>query len=235
MPFAVAAIGSAVIGGIAASDAADTQADAANNATAANERMFERNVELNRPWREAGESALSQLTAGLGAGGTFSSGFTYDPASDPSTQFRLQQGLDAVNSNAATRGLMLSGGNLKALTRYGQDFASNEYQNSYNRWNNDLSNRFNRLASVAGLGQTATRDVSQMGTNLAAANGNLQLQAANASAAGTVGTANAVTGGLSSLGNWWQNRQTTPTTTGSQSWGTAGLDNFFSGNGTTGD
>ncbi len=197
-------IAGSLISGNASKRAAKTQQQATQAGIDANERMFERNVELNEPWREAGMGALKQLTTGINPNGEFTQSFRFDPNSDPSYQFRLNQGLDAINANAATRGLLQSGGTLKALTNYGQQAASQEYGNAYNRWNNDQTNRFNRLSSIAGLGQTATRDVTQLGTNVTNASNDLRNQGANAAASGIIGQANAWNRGLSQLGNWWQ-------------------------------
>jgi hypothetical protein len=250
MPWSVAAaVGAAVVGGAIASDAshsaADKQSDAANAAQAQNQAQFDKNLELQKPWRDAGMGALSQLSAGVAPGGMFTQPFSYDQYADPGYQFRFQQGQRALDSSAAARGTMLSGGQLKSLVDYGQQAGSQEYGNAYNRWNNDLTNRFNRLASVAGIGQTATRDVSQMGTQLATNNGELMLQGANAQAAGMVGGANAWNNGLTTLGNWWQNRQAannmnggggfTPIYTGT-SWGNVGGTSYNSlANGTAGN
>ena len=82
-----AVVGSAVIGGMSAKSAAGTQADAANASTAAQERMFERQVELQEPWRKAGETALNRLSAGLGVGGEFDKSFEFK--ADPGYAFRL--------------------------------------------------------------------------------------------------------------------------------------------------
>ena len=49
--------------------------------------------------------------------------------SDPSFRFRLDEGLQALQNAAAVKGLLRSGGTLKDFIRYGQGFASNEYQN----------------------------------------------------------------------------------------------------------
>lgn len=222
MPWAAAAaVAGAVISSDASRSASNKQADAARDAQAGNQAQFDKNVELQKPWRDAGMGALSQLSAGLDTGGQFTQPFQYS-SSDPGYQFRFQQGQRALDSSAATRGTLLSGGQLKALVDYGQQAGSQEYGAAYNRWNNDLTNRFNRLASVAGIGQTATRDVSQMGTNLANNNGELLLQGANAQAAGGVGQANAISSGLTSLGNWWQNRQASQPTSSSGSYGGGG-------------
>jgi hypothetical protein len=147
------------------------------------------------------------MSAGTAAGGEFNRDFSLaDFQRDPGYQFRMDQGSNALQSSAAARGGLLNGGSLKALDRYGQDYASGEYSNAYNRFNNDRTQRFNRLASLAGTGQTATRDVANQGTALATQNGNNLMQAANARASGYVGQGNAINGGLSTLGNWWQSQ-----------------------------
>jgi hypothetical protein len=84
---------------------------------------------------------------------------------DPGYQFRMQEGQKAIERSAAARGGLNSGATLKALSRYGQDFASNEYTNAYNRFNSDRDRRFNRLSSLAGIGQTASGQLMQAGQN----------------------------------------------------------------------
>ena len=51
----------------------------------------------------------------------------------PGYQFRLNSGLDAVNRQASTRGLLRSGNRLVDLMNYGQNFASQEYDREMNR------------------------------------------------------------------------------------------------------
>lgn len=204
---AAAIVGSAVVGAAVSSDAsrraANTQADAARQANDTSNAQYYQNREDMAPWRAAGAGALSQLTAGTGAGGDFNRDFTLaDFQQDPGYAFRQQQGMRGVEASAAARGGALSGGALKALDRYNQDYASGEFQNAYNRFNNDRTQRFNRLASIAGLGQTATRDVANMGTQNAQQIGNNVMQAANARASGYVGGANAINSGMQTLGNW---------------------------------
>ena len=198
----------------ASGDAADAQAGAANNAAATQERMFNKGVELQEPWRKAGMGALSSLVSGTGAGGDFMRDFTLaDFTQDPGYQFRMDQGRNALESSAAARGGLLSGGTGKALVEYGQQAASGEYANAYNRFNADRDRRFNRLSSLAGIGQTATRDVAQQGNQLGSSLGELSLQSGNAQASGIVGQANAWNKGLSSIGNWWQQQQPAQSTT----------------------
>lgn len=216
---AAALVGSAVVGGVASSKASKSQAAATGDASAAqlqaqretNEMqwdMYEQNRKDQEPWRKAGEVALGQLGTGLKAGGEFNRNFTLkDFQADPGYAFRQSEGQKAIDNSAAARGSSLSGATLKALTRYGQDTASAEYQNSYNRWNNDVSNRFNRISGVAGTGQQAVNQIGAYGQQTASnvAQGNMNtanqvasntIQAGNARASGYVGTANAINGGI---------------------------------------
>ena len=64
---------------------------------------------------------------------------------------------------------------------------------------------YNRQAGLAGIGQTATNLVGQAGQNYATNVGNLMTGAGAAQAAGQVGMANAVTGGLGTYLNYSQN------------------------------
>jgi hypothetical protein len=54
-------------------------------------------------------------------------------AQDPGYQFRLEQGLGAIQAAAVAKGLGRDGGTYKALIDYGQKAGSQEYQNAVNR------------------------------------------------------------------------------------------------------
>lgn len=54
-------------------------------------------------------------------------------AQDPSYGFRLSEGAKGIERSAARRGTLLTGGTAKALTDWGQNAASQEYQNAYER------------------------------------------------------------------------------------------------------
>lgn len=208
---ATAVVASAVIGGVVASNsaskAAKAQQNAADKASQTELEQYYQNREDMQPWREAGAGALGQLTAGTAAGGDFNRDFTLaDFTRDPGYDFRMQQGQQALERSAAARGGALSGGALKGIARYGQDYASGEYQNAYNRFNNDRTQRFNRLASIAGVGQTATRDVAQMGSQVAGNVANNIIGAGNAQASSYVGQGNAIAGAANTLGNFAMNK-----------------------------
>lgn len=143
-------------------------------------------------------------------------------ANDPGFQARLALGQQVLENSAAARGGLISGGTAKDLTRYGQDYASNEYSNVYNRslqnyntaynvFQNNQANTFNRLASIAGYGQTAAGQLGALGQGTSGNVANILLgsgsqigqsiqNAAAARASGYVGGANAYGGALSNLG-----------------------------------
>jgi hypothetical protein len=60
---------------------------------------------------------------------------------DPGYQARLAQGQQTLEQSAAARGTLRGGATLKALQDYGQQMASQEYQNAYARALQDYQNR----------------------------------------------------------------------------------------------
>ncbi|HET7832360.1 MAG TPA: hypothetical protein VFK88_05295 [Gallionella sp.] len=171
-----------------------------------------------QPWLEAGKASLAQLAAGTSPGGALVRPFSMaDFQADPGYGFRISEGEKGIQRAASAHGGLYSGATLKALSRFNQDTASGEYGNAYNRYNNNQSNDFNRLASIAGLGQTATNQVGQAGQNaygtiansgMNASNNISQnmIGAGNARASGYVGAANSLNNGLSQYMNYSQNR-----------------------------
>jgi hypothetical protein len=151
---------------------------------------------------------LSAAPAPTGREGYLSHDFTLaDFEKDPGYQFRLDEGTKALERSAAARGGLMSGGTGKALERYGQDSASAEYSNAYNRFNNDRTTRFNRLSAVAGTGQTAATTLGSLGAASANNISDLATQRGNAIAGGTIGQANAVNGGISTLADFYTQQQ----------------------------
>lgn len=119
-----------------------------------------------------------------------------DFTKDPGYDFRLSEGEKGINRSLAARGGLFSGAAGKALSRYNQDFASNEYGNAYNRYNTNQGNKINRLASLAGIGQSATNQVQQAGQNAANNISSNMIGSGNAQASGIMGIGNAISGGL---------------------------------------
>lgn len=202
--------GASLVGGLlssnAANKAAKTQSKAADAATALQREQFEKTLELNKPFYEAGLKGQDYLLNYLGIGGDpnapgYGAGmkpFTgADLASEPGYAFRLGEGINALNKTAAARGGMFSGRALAEATRYGQDYASNEYQNAYNRYWNTRNQTINPVQSLLGQGQTVAGNLGTAGQNYATGAGNTMMQGADARASGYVGGANALGDALS--------------------------------------
>jgi hypothetical protein len=68
----------------------------------------------------------------------------YDWKTDPGYQFRMDEGMRAIERSAASRGQLNSGANLRAITRYAQGTASEEF-----------SRVFDRIGRIAGFGGSA--------------------------------------------------------------------------------
>jgi hypothetical protein len=96
-----------------------------------------------------------------------------DFQADPGYAFRLSEGQKALDRSAAARGGLISGGALKAASRYGQDAASQEFTNAFNRYQTNRSNQLAPLQSLAGLSQTAANTVATAGQNYANSAGNI--------------------------------------------------------------
>jgi hypothetical protein len=201
-------VGQAVVGGVgsvvggvleanAAEEAAETQSQAAANALALQREMFEYQKGLLEPYRTAGTKALERLSGAMGLGGPGSQQQMLEM--DPGYGFRLGEGLKALERMQASRGNFLSGGALKAGQRFAQDTASQEYGNAYNR-----------LANIAGLGQTAGTQMGGAAAGFGTSAGNIMGQEANALAAGRLGRTSAYTGAIGgALGSFenYLNRQ----------------------------
>lgn len=216
---AAVTVGSSIMGSNAAKSAAATQANAAKQATDAQERMFERQVELQEPFREAGLEGQNRLLTLLGLGkdqtaadfGKYASAeFTpemFSKYQDPGYAFRMSEGIKALDRSAASRGGLMSGAQLKGINQYGQDLASQEYQNAYNRFQTSRTNTLNPFASLAGVAQSSANTLGTAAGQLGSQIGSNIIGAGNAAAAGQVGSANAIASGIGQGVNFYQNQQ----------------------------
>lgn len=126
---------------------------------------------------------------------------------DPGYEFRLAEGQKAIERSAAARGGLFSGRQLKDINRYGQEFASNEYGNAFNRFEAERSGRYNRFANLAGLGQTTAVQLGGIGADNARTIGDIiiggQTAAAASRASGYNALAQGIQGGVNSGLNWF--------------------------------
>ena len=171
----------------AADKAAKAQEKGADQATAAELEMFYQGREDMAPWREGGEWALGELRERIAAG-------PGEYTQSPGYQFRLGEGVKAMERGAASRGNVLSGAQQKALTRYGQEYAAADYDNFLRRYYQSLT----PYQSMAGQGQTTAAQGSQMGAQVGQSVGQNYLTAGQARASGYINQANVASGAISS-------------------------------------
>lgn len=243
---AASGLASSVIGANGAENAASTQAAAAQQAQQLQQQEAQQALVAQQtgnqtaqseiaPYAAAGAGGLNALQYGLGTGGTANgsgvgSGSLLTPyssftaptattdANDPGYQARLALSSEAIQRSAAANGGVVTGGTAQALGNNAQDYASNEYNNVYNRalqtygtnasnYYTGQTNDYNRLSALTGIGQTATAASVASGQNAANQSSNIDLttgaqQGADltnqgaATASGYVGAANAYSSGL---------------------------------------
>jgi hypothetical protein len=199
----VAVAGSTLVGAYGANKAAKAQLQGAREGAAAEREMFERQVELQAPFREAGLNALPELVEAS----------RYTPfgmeqfQQDPGYGFRLKEGLRALESSAAARGGLMSGNQMRGITRFGQELGSQEYTNAFNRYQAERAARLNPLQSLTGMAQSSANTLSGAAGQLGSSLSNLAVGAGNARASGYAGMANALSSGIGQGLNYYQGNQ----------------------------
>lgn len=128
-----------------------------------------------------------------------------DPVYQSGLQFGLDEGTKGINRLAAAGGSMLSGATLKALTRFGNDYGSTKANESFNRFNTNNTQQYNRLAGLSGAGRQATNQVGAAGQNMANQVSQNQIGAGNARASGYITQSNALQNGLNGAVSAWKN------------------------------
>jgi hypothetical protein len=213
---ASALAGSAIIGAVSSNSAANTQARAADRAAQLQADQFAQQRADQEPFRQAGITTQNELLRQLGLGGDAgSAGYgnlmrnfgAQDFQTEPGYQFRLSEGLKAIDRQAAARGGLISGGALKAAERYGQNLASDEYQNAFNRYQTNRGSIYGMLSGQQGVGQAATNALGAAGQNYANQAGEAYMGAGNARASGYMGAANAIGQGAGGISNMYMQNQ----------------------------
>lgn len=179
------AIGGSLIGGIAS-------AGASRSAARSQERIGREQIDLQRdiyddqtarfaPFLGAGQNALAAYNyeMGLGARPEGYGGYT----ATPGYEYRLGEGVRAIDASAASRGNLLSGATLRALQTHGQNVATQDY-----------GDYMNRLGGMVGSGQSAAGMQASAGQNFATGATNALAGIGNAQAAGAIGAGNAISG-----------------------------------------
>lgn len=148
------------------------------------------------PWLESGRRAMGKLETAIDT--------PYVPPDmnalreTPGYKFRFEEGEKAVSRSASARGGRAGGRALKELTRFGQDYASNEYDKEYTRGINTRQQRINNLLRMSGMGESAGNMLTSAGTATGRGVGQGEMYGGNSRASGYINQANALTGGLRS-------------------------------------
>jgi hypothetical protein len=180
----------ALIGGSmqarAAKSAAQTSAEATDRATELQRQQYEQNIARQQPFLQGGTEDYNRLRSLMSGGPGAAQNFLQ---MDPGYQFRLSEGMKALDRQAAARGGLISGGALKAAQRYGQDLGSQEFGAAYNR-----------LAGLADVGPRAAGVMSGLGQTYATNVGNMMLGQGQTAANAALARGSAYSGGLNQLG-----------------------------------
>ena len=185
-------IGSGMQAG-AAERGGELQAEAARYAAQQQREMFDIVNQQQKPYREAGYGALTRI-------GELLPGLTAPVSREeilglPGYQFGIEQG------TGAARQMFNVGGGGSNVDRAAQKFAIDyTLGTAMPQVLAQRQNIYNTLAGIAGVGQTAQGQVSQMGQNVASNIGQAAIGGASAIGAGQIGAANAYASGLGSLG-----------------------------------
>lgn len=171
-----------------ANKAASAERAGADKASATQLEMYNKTRGDLSPYNETGKAATYTL-AGLyglpGADGTVHAPDYSGFKNSPDYAFAKSEGINALDSSAAAKGNLLSGGQLKELTDYGSGLASQNY-----------GNYVQRLMGLAQLGESAGAQTGSYGANAAGNIGNAQMRAGEATASGFVGAANSINAGI---------------------------------------
>ncbi len=223
-----------IIGGLFDDDSNDdarrSQEAAARDANLLQKEMFDTVRYDNAPDRDLKGRALNQLATLLGvqpvAATDDSPGLASDPTSrdfgmlmrqfqpgdlgqDPGYQFRLNQDLNSINTNAGARGQYYSGATLKALQERGQQLASTEYQNAFNRDDATKRRMLNALSTGAQIGSNSAGNTQAAGQQYATSVGNNIIGMGNVNAASSIGRGNVWGDTVNNIfaqgqrNNWW--------------------------------
>jgi hypothetical protein len=210
---AAAGLAGSLISSNASTSAANTQAQASNTASQNQLNEFNQTKATLAPYVKAGTSANAALLASLGLGGSGTNilaanginGLTFQPTqaqleATPGYKFDLNQGEQGVAASNAAAGRGVSGAALGGAAAYATGLANNTLTTQQGIFQQNLGNVLDPLASEANLGENAAATTGAQGVAATQAANSDLIGGANAQAAGTVGSANALTSGLSAAG-----------------------------------
>jgi len=192
----IGAAGSAAAGIFGGNKAADAQKKAAKKAAKAQKEALAAQTKLVAPYVEAGKNALAEYQKMA----PYKDFGMAEFQADPGYNFRMAEGMKALERSAAARGLLQSGGTLKGIQQYGQNLASSEYENAFSRYLSQREARMDPYRYLTGIGQAAAAGQAANVGSTGAALAEIAAQRGNVNAAQAAGTAGAIGNAFSSLG-----------------------------------
>lgn len=228
MPIGAAVVGSAAIGAVAttsaANKAAKAETNAANQASQVQQDHYNQVRSDLMPYNAAGQTALTGANALLSGYGTSNAGTSAAYVNNlvtgaggsqqaalqqtPGYQFTLSQGLRAAQNSAAARGLGASGAALKGAANYSAGLANSTYngqvanaQSNATLQNQAYNDQYNRYLGQAQLGESAGAQTGALGVQTASSIGNNLTSAGNAQAAASIAGGNAISNIAGSVPN----------------------------------
>jgi len=182
-------VGAAAITTVGGIMSANKASKGASQASAQQQAAIDKATKLEQPVVDATMPALNTLSQGFAPGGEFTKKFTMaDATNSPAEQHALQQGTQAIQNSAASKGGLLGTNTLQGLEEFGQSNAAQFQNQAFNQW---LAERQQQIGGLSGLAGAATGAVENQA--------NLQLGKGAAQASGTVGQANAASGAIGDI------------------------------------
>jgi hypothetical protein len=184
MGIAAAVAGAAVVGSVASIASGNSAAKTAKKTAAANNQLqgqiYNENEATLAPYVASGNKATTAIDGLLYGGDAGASAKAYQQwQNSTGYQFRLKQGQDSVMAALGAKGMTDSGAALKALTQYGQDYATNDFQTYYGDLTGQQGVGLTAASAQAGVGQSYANAVSSNNNTAAAAQENAALNTGN--------------------------------------------------------
>jgi hypothetical protein len=184
----IGAAGSAAAGIFGGNKAADAQKKAAKKAAKLQKQALAQQLALTKPYVEAGTNALAEYQKMA----PYKDFGMAEFQADPGYNFRMAEGMKALERSAAARGLLQSGGTLKGIQQYGQNLASSEYENAFSRYLSEREARLDPYRYLSSQGQAAAVGQAANVGSSGAALAEIAAQRGNVNAAQAAGAAGAI-------------------------------------------
>ena len=195
----IGALGGSLINSGASKAASQAQVQAQMAALNMQQGMFNTDQANLSPFIQQGQYAQGLLNSQLPALTA-----QFNPSNlqnTPGYQFTLGQGLQAAQNGFAAQGLGSSGAAIKGGTSYATGLAQSTYNQQLQNYLLQNQQTYNMLAGQQGVGVNAAAGLGQLGNGITQQSSNSLTNLGNAQASGTLGSANAISSGLTGAGN----------------------------------